>query len=266
MVPALLLLVVAQAPAPDLAALAEKTRPAVVKLVARDAFGNELGNGTGFFVSASGRILTNHHVVRGAPNLVAILEGKREVRILGVLADDEESDLAVLQAEDGRYPVLQLEEGRDPRVGEQVAVIGSPIGLAGTLSTGIVAAVRAEGADLGPYGKAPSWQLQISAAISPGSSGSPVLAEDGKVVGVAVGLISVGQALNFAIPAKRARALLATIAPDARPRPLVDVARGARKVGRNLAVSAAIFLLLGVGAWLALRRPGRSSPAARHDA
>jgi S1-C subfamily serine protease len=265
MVPALLLLLL-QAPVPDLAALAEKTRPAVVKLVARDASGDELGSGTGFFVSAGGRIVTNHHVVRGAPHLAAILEGDREVRILGVLADDEEGDLAVLQAEEGRYPALELEDGRDPRVGEPVAVIGSPVGLAGTLSTGIVAALRAEGADLGPYGKAPSWQLQISAPISPGSSGSPVLAADGKVVGVAVGLISVGQALNFAIPAKRARALLATIAADARPRPLAEVARGARKVGRNLAVSGAVFLLLGAGAWMVLRRPGRSSPAARHDA
>lgn len=266
MSPALLLLLISQAPAADLAALAERTRPAVVKLVARDAAGNELGNGTGFFVSAGGRIVTNHHVVRGAPNLVAILEGSREVRILGVLADDAESDLAVLQAEAGQYPILRLEDGRDPRVGEPVAVIGSPIGLAGTLSTGIVAAVREEGPDLGAHGKAPSWTLQISAPISPGSSGSPVLAEDGRVVGVAVGLISVGQALNFAIPAKRVRELLSTIAADARPRPLAEVARGASKLGRNLAVSAVVFLLLGAGAWIALRRPGRPAPAARHDA
>lgn len=258
-----LLLVLAQAP--DLAALAEKTRPAVVKLVAEDAFGNAVGNGTGFFVGADGRIVTNHHVVAGAPNLVAILEGKRRVRILGVLAEDAENDLAVLQALRGDYPTLRLEEGRDPKVGEPVAVIGSPIGLEGTLSTGIVAAIREEGADLGSFGKVSSWQLQITAPISPGSSGSPVLAEDGKVVGVAVGVLTAGQALNFAIPAKRVRALLATIDADARPRPLSGRAVQASRVGRNLAVSAGVFLALGAAAWLALRRP-RPARVARPDA
>jgi S1-C subfamily serine protease len=251
--------------APDLAALAEATRPAVVKLVAEDALGNEEGNGTGFFVSRDGRIVTNHHVVRGAPNLVALLEGKRRVRVLGVLAQDEENDLAVLQAAPGEYPSLRLEEERDPRVGEPVAVIGSPIGLEGTLSTGIVAAIREEGADLGAFGKVTSWQLQITAPISPGSSGSPVLAEDGKVIGVAVGVVTAGQALNFAIPAKKARALLATIGADARPRPLAGPASPSRRVGRNLAVSAGVFLLLLVAAWTVLRRP-RTVPRFRHDA
>lgn len=260
--PALLLLLLQ---APDLAALAEKTRPAVVKLTAEDALGNEVGNGTGFFVTGDGRIVTNHHVVHGVPKLVALLEGGRRVEVVGVLAQDEENDLAVLQAAPGEYPFLRLEDGRDPRVGEPVAVIGSPIGLEGTLSTGIVAAIRAEGADLGALGRVTSWQLQITAPISPGSSGSPVLEENGKVIGVAVGVLTVGQALNFAIPAKKASALLATVGPDARPRPLGGAAAEGRRVGRNVAISAAVFLILAIGAWAVLRRPP-AAPRFRHDA
>ncbi len=257
--PALLLLLVQ---APDLAALAEKARPAVVKLAAEDVLGNEVGNGTGFFVSADGRILTNHHVIQGEPKLVALLEGKRRVAILGVLADDEENDLAVLQAAPGSYPMLSLEAGRDARVGESVAVIGSPIGWAGTLSNGIVSATREEGADFDDlgFGKRPSWQIQISAPISPGSSGSPVLAEDGKVLGVAVGRDFRGQALNFAIPAKKGLALLASIPPGAKPRPLSAAVAPPSRTARNLAISAGVFLLLAGVAWIVLRRP-RAGPA-----
>jgi S1-C subfamily serine protease len=260
MLPALLLLAVQ---APDLAALAEKTRPAVVKLVAEDAAGNEVGNGTGFFVAADGRLVTNHHVIAATPGLTALLDGKRRARILGVLADDEADDLAVLQVEPGSYPFLTLEGGREPRVGEPVAVIGSPIGWEGTLSNGIVAAIRTDGADFGSDGKEASWQLQITAPISPGSSGSPVMAEDGKVLGIAVGVDLRGQALNFAIPAKKAVKLLATIDADARPRPLSSAAAPPSRLRRNLAISAGVFLLLGAAAFVALRRSSPPHPVRR---
>ena len=86
--------------------------------------------------------------------------------------------------------------------GTRLAVIGSPLGLEGSVSEGIVSAVR----ELSAGGRL----VQISAAISPGSSGSPVLNAEGKVIGIATALIPFGQSLNFAVPVEAASALLAT--------------------------------------------------------
>ena len=239
--------------APDLALLSARTQPAVVKLVAEDARGHEASSGTGFFVSADGRIVTNHHVIDGTSRLVAHLQGGRKVAVAGVLARDEDSDLAVLQAETGTYPFLTLGGIEKLAVGTPVAVIGSPVGLEGTLSTGIVSALRERGAEVHGH-QLESWRVQITAPISPGSSGSPVLTEDGRVVAVAVGNVGGGQGLNFAIPADLAATLLAGVKPGAQPESLAGSA-----LLRNLAISAAFFLGIGVAFWLNRR------PAQRRD-
>ena len=232
------------ASAQALISVAERSRSAVVHLSVYDGAGHESTSGSGFFVSPDGRLVTNQHVIADAFRVVARLEGGRELEIEGVLAADAERDLAILKAPGGGHPHLELGVLRDVRAGQPVAVIGSPAGFSGSLSTGIVSAVREQGLDAGALGgvhSARSWQLQITAPISPGSSGSPILSEQGKVIGVAVGVVELGQALNFGVSADSARELLDEIAPGAEPKSFADLQRG--EVQQNLLISA-----LGLGA------------------
>lgn len=234
----------------DLKELARRAKTAVVKLEVLDRLGNEQGSGSGFFVTPEGWLVTNHHVIDGAQRVVAALaEGKR-LEITGVLAVDEENDLAVLSAAGERFTSLPLARSSlDVEIGEDVVVLGGPLGLAGTLSDGIVAAVRKPGdSSLGPGETFDVAKLQITAAISPGSSGSPVMNLDGEVLGVVVSQAVFGQNLNFAIPIEAVRDLLAGIDPGSQPRQLTVVTgTGSSSVLRNLGISALFFVLLAFG-------------------
>ncbi len=183
----------------DLKALAKKARPAVMLLVVSDANGKEIATGTGFVVSSDGKLITNFHVIEKAANAVAKAENGGLFPVEGILATDPKNDLVLLKLKAKDLPFLTLGNSDKIEVGSRVAVIGSPLGLEGTLSEGIVSAVRDE--------KEGSL-LQITAAISPGSSGSPVLNGKGDVVGVAVAMLRGGQALNFAVPLLAIRSLL----------------------------------------------------------
>src|ERR1017187_4326170 len=185
----------------DLKALAKRARPAVMLLVVSDATGKEIVTGTGFLVSGDGKLITNHHVIENGAGAIAKAENGGLFTVEGVLADDPKNDLVLLKLKGKDLPFLPLGNSEKIEVGTRIAVIGSPLGLEGTLSEGIVSAMR----DL--MGDMPV--LQITAAISLGSSGSPVMNANGEVVGVAKALMQEGQALNFAVPAGPARALVA---------------------------------------------------------
>lgn len=185
----------------DLRAVAKKARPSVMMLIVSDTNDKEIGTGTGFLVSPDGKLITNHHVIENAANAVAKAENGGLFPVEGVLADDPKNDLVLLKLKGKDLPFLSLGDSDRIEVGTRIAVIGSPLGLEGTLSDGIVSAVR----DL----EGDTRRLQITAAISPGSSGSPVLTATGEVVGVASSLLRDGQSLNFAIPVGLARHLLA---------------------------------------------------------
>lgn len=185
----------------DLKALAKKARPAVMLLVVSDATGKEIATGTGFLVSKDGKLITNHHVIENGANVVAKAENGGRFSVLGVLADDGERDLALLALDGKDFKPLPLGSTSSVESGTRVAVIGSPLGLEGTLSEGIVSAVR-------DYPTKSRW-IQITAALSPGSSGSPVLSVSGDVIGVATAELREGQALNFAIPVEAVKELLA---------------------------------------------------------
>lgn len=139
-----------------------------------------------------------------------------------------------------------------------MVLIGSPLGLAGTVSTGIVSAVRERGPDHRVVGAdLASWGLQITAAMSPGSSGSPVLDGEGEVVGVAVGQRTRGQSLNFAVPASYLRDLQVQAERATGLTPL-RAANGGRTVAQNLTISGVVLLLLIVVWWLVSRRPRKA--------
>ena len=186
---------------PDLRALAKQARPAVYLLAIQDDDGEVKGSGTGFLLSSDGLLVTNHHVIAGAKQIIAKAENGGLFPVLRVVASDPGNDLALLQLEAKGLPCLTLAPAGSAEAGTRIAVIGSPLGLEGTLTEGIVSARR----------KLPGQKrevLQISAAISQGSSGSPVLDPQGRVVGVASFLLAEGQSLHFATPAEKLQALI----------------------------------------------------------
>ncbi len=127
-------------PTDGLEAAATKVTASVVRL-ADYVSGEEVGHGSGFFV-ADGVVVTNHHViehVRGS--MVAIFADGKKAKVLGMLADDETHDLALLRI-DGSAPPLVLAPGAELHVGQRAIAIGSPLGFDQTVSAGIVSAVR----------------------------------------------------------------------------------------------------------------------------
>lgn len=233
--------------ADDLKELARDAKSSVLLLQVLDVSGREIGSGTGFFASADGLLVTNHHVIAKAHRIEAVpAEGPR-LEIHGVLAEDEVNDLAVLRIEIERSRPLPLAavDVLDP--GERIVVLGGPLGLGGSLSEGIVSAIR-QTSELDHHDQDASPLLQITAAISPGSSGSPVMKLNGEVVGVVVSQYRFGQSLNFAVPVVALHELLARIEPDAPALPLSSVAGTSRShYIRNLLISAVFFGLLLLG-------------------
>jgi tetratricopeptide (TPR) repeat protein len=175
--------------------LVKRIKPSAVAIETFDAHDNTLTRGSGFFI-APDKIITNRHVIERSSRVeIHLLDGKK-FPVKGVLAVDGEGDLALLLVDVPKELAIPLPIVRAaPQEGESIVVIGNPYGLEGSVSNGIVSAVR----EISGYGKI----IQITASISPGSSGSPVVNMLGQVVGVATLQASEGQNLNFAVPAER---------------------------------------------------------------
>ena len=181
--------------------IAEVALASTVLIVIEDADGEAISTGSGFVVGAE-MVATNLHVVAGVfRGYVKPVGGYRQHRITGIIAMDTDQDLAVLSVSGVAASPLRLARDGRVSVGEPVYVAGNPMGFwEGAFSDGLVSGIR----DLGAGRE---W-LQISAPISEGSSGGPVLNKHGEVIGVAVAALKVGQNLNFAIPVKYLRGLL----------------------------------------------------------
>ncbi len=205
--------------AQDVKDLAREAKPAVVLLKVLDRFGNDVGVGSGFFITSDGVVVTNHHVIAGAAAVEAQLDNRDSLPVLGILALDESNDLAVLQVDGAGQRALPLaSRSLDLEVGERVLVLGGPRGLASSLSEGIVSAVRLPGDPV--LDELPqSSLLQITASASPGSSGSPVINLQGEAIGVVVSQVTAGQNLNFAIPIEAVHDLLDSIDPQQTAQP-----------------------------------------------
>lgn len=192
--------------------LVRRVKPAVVSIATYDASGEALMTGSGFFLD-QGKVVTNLHVVRNAARVeIKTLDGKgRTYPVLGLLAADEEGDLALLRVEmpPERSRAVELAPLL-PDEGETVFIIGNPLKLEGSVSDGIVSAVR-EVPNVGRI-------IQLTAPISHGNSGSPVFNLRGQVLGVVTVKVTNGQNINLAIAAARVGQLRGDVV-----RPLTEV-------------------------------------------
>lgn len=182
-------------------AIADDSLPVLIKKIQRSIVlistfgedGSELAYGSGFFNGATAEVLTNYHVVQGAASAeVKLLNGDR-YRVLGAVSEDRDNDvMRIATAVPEEYSVRLELSRRVPELGEKIFVIGNPMGLEQTVSDGIISAIRKDEEN--------GNVIQMTAPISSGSSGSPVMDMRGEVIGVAVSAMVEGQNLNFAVP------------------------------------------------------------------
>jgi hypothetical protein len=194
----------------DVADVVKQSSDAVVLIVISNSAGEETALGSGFLVSSNGEIVTNYHVIKEAHSAVVKLSNGAFFPVDGVLASDSDKDLAVIKVKGKNLPFLSLGDIEKLRVGDHVVAIGSPLGLEGTVSDGIVSALR----DTAKM----KW-IQTTAPVSHGNSGGPLLDMSNHVVGVITwGLnLDLGQNLNFAAPSSAVTALLITAHQQAQP-------------------------------------------------
>jgi len=176
--------------------LVKRVEPSIVAIITYNREGNILGQGSGFFVNPGGDVVTNYHVLHGAVRAeIRTTEGK-EYPVKLVLAEDREGDLIQVSVDIPKETVHPLPiMSALPEVGERIIVVGTPLGLEKTVSDGIVSAIR----EVPKMGRI----IQITAPISQGSSGSPVINMKGEVVGVVSFFVMLGQNLNFTIPGEK---------------------------------------------------------------
>lgn len=178
------------------AQIAERAIPSVVQIkVAR-------GLGSGFIAGPDGRIATNLHVIVGSSELTIVLSDGRELRDVEVMDVDQRQDLALLRVSAKNLPpALPLGDSSKVKPGERVVAIGNPLGLGNTVSDGLVSGLR----EIAPTVNV----IQISAPLSPGSSGGPLFNERGEVIGISRLIFTEGQNLNFGVPVNSLKPMLA---------------------------------------------------------
>lgn len=168
-----------------LEAVASRVLPSVVSIE------TDAGQGSGFVFDERGRILTNAHVVSGSSQVTVELQDGRRLRA-DVLGDDPAHDVAVLEPETARgLEAADLATGARPGVGDTVLAIGSPLGLSGTVTSGIVSALNRT-VTLGEQGEQ-RRALQTDASINPGNSGGPLVDADGRVIGINTAIATLDQ-------------------------------------------------------------------------
>lgn len=169
--------------------------------------GQAQAQGSGFFISPDGYIVTNNHVVDHAIKVAITLDDGR-VLDAKVIGTDAKTDLALLKVDGGTFPYVTLAKTA-PRVGDSVVAIGNPFGLGGSVTSGIISA-RGRDIGAGPYDDF----LQIDAAVNHGNSGGPAFNLQGEVVGVNTAIYSpsggsVG--IGFAIPSETVQQVVAQL-------------------------------------------------------
>jgi putative serine protease PepD len=200
----------------SVADIAKRVLPSVVSIAADGDTGS--ATGTGFVIESSGYILTNNHVIAGAVSpkgKIEVILNTGEKYSATVIGRDSSYDLAVLKIKKVGLTAMQFGDSDKVAVGDSVIAIGSPLGLSGTVTLGIISAKdRAVTAGESAGDNSFINALQTDAAINPGNSGGPLVDSTGAVIGVNSAIATLGQSVNsqsgsiglgFAIPINQAR-------------------------------------------------------------
>ena len=169
----------------------QNSKNGIAIIFAYDENGIPLSQGTGFFIE-SNKLVTNFHVIENSKSIrVKLIDSEKFLKKSEVKLSSEKYDLAIVETEiiNNHLPLDTISE---PKIGSKIFTIGNPRGLTGTISEGIISAKRKNDYDL----------IQITAPISPGNSGGPLINEKGKVIGISTFTMKNSQNLNFAIPLK----------------------------------------------------------------
>ncbi len=211
------------------------------------------GVGSGFIISKDGFIMTNHHVVEGADEILVTLDDKREFKAK-LIGSDRRTDVALVKIEASGLTALKMGDPNKLRVGEWVLAIGSPFGLENTVTAGIVSAKGRDTGDYLPF-------IQTDVAVNPGNSGGPLLNMRGEVIGINSQIYSrTGgfMGISFAIPIDEANRVSEQLRAQGR------VTRGRIGVGiGEVTKEVAEALGLGKAAGALIRSVEADSPAAR---
>jgi S1-C subfamily serine protease len=212
-------------------AVYKKALPSVVNITSKtvqfDFFYGPVpqqGQGSGFVLNKDGLILTNDHVIDNAQQVEVTLSDKHKYKAT-VVTVDKGHDLALLKVNAPNLVPATLADSQGLVVGQRVYAIGNPFGLSGTMTRGIISAIRSI---RGEGGNPIEDAIQTDASVNPGNSGGPLLNSRGEVIGITTLIASNGAAqsagIGFAIPINTAKAVLEDFAKYGRVRrPTLDV-------------------------------------------
>lgn len=174
--------------------------PSVVYIEAYDSYGKLLSTGSGFFLDSSGKVATNYHVINRAYSARVKTANGETYTTDKVLSYNPSQDVAIIKIEGTAFTPVTLGNSDNIETGNKIYTIGNPLGLENTISDGLISTKSRfiDGVNL----------IQISAPISPGSSGGVLVNEQGEVIGITSSGINEGQNLNFAIPINILKPLL----------------------------------------------------------
>ncbi|MBP6478009.1 MAG: WG repeat-containing protein [Chitinophagaceae bacterium] len=169
-----------------------KANNAIVTIYTFDNNDNPISQGSGVVLNQKGWVVTNYHVYKGANKLI-VKHGSKIVAYSNIISYDEEKDILILKIADRSFPSIPIGNSELLKVGQKIYTIGSPLGFENTISEGIISGLRSNKEKTENF-------IQISAAISPGSSGGAVINTKGELVAITTLTATKGQNLNFAIP------------------------------------------------------------------
>ena len=180
--------------------ITKKISPTVVLIMGVTDEGKALGSG--FLLTSDGKIATNLHVIRNLRDGGVQLASGEKFDSFSVLAFDERKDLALIKIAGFDLPTVPLGNSNSVQVGEPVMTVGSPFGLQGSVTTGVVSSMRDD-----PFGGG-FKMIQTDASVNPGNSGGPVVNQKGEVIGIVRYKIGGTENLNFAVPINYLRGIL----------------------------------------------------------